>query len=440
MSIKKLTTKIILGSIILCLGSLSSYAGFGISPTDFNHKFLKPGSTFEKEFMISRSVDLEEMDITIEPAFEEISSWFTYSPAQTFKFKRGQSTITFKIKAQIPEDAKFQNYDGVFRVKAAPSNQEVKGVVITQGIRLDSDLVITEEDIRSLSILSIKVLDSELNEPIKIQIVGENQGNVDASPTIKVKIMNLNMELLEEHEIVNFGFIKPNQTSTLTAEFDTNLPTGEYFIEVQVLLDAKELRKDRLVFLINNIPAEKTSDGYDNSNLINSLVTDFKRNLPPIVTGVFAFIIAYYLIGKMWKFTGLTYIKKNWWAIFLGSNKYTRIALSFFLAVQIMLLLIFYPLVKDISNKEYIDTGETQGVQDTTLEYPTLNVFPEIQIPKYMIYENPDINSEILYEAKEDEGFDVIEENEDWYKVKIGNEQYGWLQKTIVKSYNTKDR
>ncbi|MDX9738933.1 MAG: SH3 domain-containing protein [Candidatus Dojkabacteria bacterium] len=440
MNIKKLTTKIILGTLLLCLSTFSTYAGFGISPTDFNHKFLKPGSTFEKEFMISRSVSLEEMDITIEPTFEGISSWFTYTPSQTFKFKSGQSTITFKIKAQVPEDAKFQDYDGVFRVKAVPSNQEVKGVTITQGIRLDSDLVVTEEDVRSLSILSIKVLDSELNQPIKVQLVGENLGNVDASPTIKVKIMNLNMELLEEHEIVNFGFIKPNQTSTLTGEFDTNLPSGEYFIEVQVLLDAIELRKDRLVFLINNIPVDETSDENDTFSFINSIFTDFKENFPSILIGSLSLLLVYYLIGKMWKLSGLAQKAGKWWALLLGSHKYTRVALSFFLALQIMLLVIFYPLVKEISNKEDAEIGETQGAQDSTLPYPTLNVFPEIAVPKYMIYQNPDINSQILYEAKEDETFDVIEENENWYKVKIENGQYGWLQKVLVKSNNTQER
>jgi hypothetical protein len=438
MKITKLTTQIILGTILLCLSTFSAYAGFGISPTDFNHKFLKPGSTFEKEFMISRSASLEEMDITIEPTFEGISSWFTYSPSQTFKFKRGETTITFKIKAQVPEDAKFEDYSGVFRVKAVPSNQEVKGVTITQGIRLDSGLVVTEQDVRLLSILSIKVLDSELNKTIKIQLVGENQGNVDASPTIKVKIMNLNMELLEEHEIVNFGFIKPNQTSNLTAEFDTNLPTGEYFIEVQVLLDGKELRKERLVFLINNIPVDDDSGEDDKFSLINSIFKDFKENFPSIFIGSLVLLLVYYLIGKMWKLGELKLKTEKWWAILLGSKKYTRIALSFFLALQIMLLIIFYPLVKEISSEVEVESGETQGVQDEKLEYPTLNVFPEIEVAKYFIYKDPDTSSEVLFEAKENDTFDVTEEKGDWYKVKIENNQYGWLQKTIVKSNNTK--
>lgn len=65
MNIKKITKQLILGSLLLFLSTISVHAGFGISPTDFNHKFLKPGLTFEKEFVISRSESLEEMDIYI---------------------------------------------------------------------------------------------------------------------------------------------------------------------------------------------------------------------------------------------------------------------------------------------------------------------------------------------------------------------------------------
>ena len=62
--------------------------------------------------------------------------------------------------------------------------------------------------------------------------------------------MDLQMNLLEEHEISSLGSIKPNETKTLTGQFLTNLDLGEYFIEVDVLLGNQSLRKERLVFKI----------------------------------------------------------------------------------------------------------------------------------------------------------------------------------------------
>jgi hypothetical protein len=438
MTIKKITKNLILGTILLFLSTISAYAGFGVSPTDFNHQYLKPGLTFEKEFILSRSDSLEEMDISIQPSFEGIDSWFTYTPSQNFKFKRGQKTTTFKIKVEVPEDADYKDYNGVFRVLAVPSNQDVKGISITQGIRLDSGLVVTEVNVTLLSITSIKALDSELGKPIQIQITGENQGNVEVSPTLKVKIMDLNMNVLEEHEIADFGTIKPNQTSQLTAEFDTNLPSGEYFIEVTALLDGVELRTERLVFLINNIPEEKTEEKESGFGMLNSILADVKENLPYILIAVIFLIAIYYLLEKMWRMKDLRQKTEKWWAILLGSKKYSRMVLSFILALQIMLILILYPLLSLKHEGYEFEDGETQGAQDSKLEYPTLNVFPSIEVKGYLLYESPNTNSKSIYTAGEDERFEVEEESGDWYKVLLKDGTYGWLQKSIIKAIEKK--
>lgn len=438
MNIRKITKQLILGSLILFLSTLSAHAGFGISPTDFNHKYLKPGLTFEKEFMISRSESLEEMDIYIEPAFDGISSWFTYSPSQNFKFKRGQTTMTFKIKVTVPEDAEYQDYKGVFRVKAVPSNQNVMGISITQGIRLDAGLVVTSVDVTQLSVMAIKVLDSELNKPIKVQVTGENQGNVDVKPTMKVKIMNLQMEVLEEHEISDFGSIKPNATSVLTAEFETNLPTGEYFIEVTVLLDGKELRTERLVFQINNIPGEKVEE--DKTSFVGSIFNDVKENLPLISVSAISLLLIYYLIGKMWSMKELKSLTTKWWAILLGSRKYSRLMLSFFIALQIMLILILYPLLSLKSEEIEFENGETQGVQDNKVDNIPLNVFPSIEVKVYPVYESPNTGARTIYTAVENEKFNVVEETDDWYKVLLEDNTYGWLQKSTIKSVDKQDK
>jgi len=441
-NIQKLKNVFLLTIVLILFSAVSTYAGFGVSPTDLSHEYLKPGSTFEKEFTLSRSDNLEEMDVHIEPYFDNISSWFTYSPSQNFKFKKGETTTTFKIIVKVPSDAKYQSYNGVFRVTATPSGADIKGVAIAQGVRLDSGLVVTEANQKLLSITAIKALDSILNEPIKIEITGKNEGNVEVSPTVRVRVMNLNMEVLEEHEISNLEAIKPNETKTIIAQFKTNVPTGEYFLEVIVLLDGQELRKERVVFTINNVPTEEPSENNktEEATFISSLSKDIQKAWPYILISVVAFIIIYILLERMWKKDNLKESKEKWWGVLLGSRKYSRIVLSLFVSLEILFLAILYPLAKDKEIKEDVKNGQTQGVQDIKIEYPQLIVSPPISVNKYPIYKEADINSEIIYEAGDDENFTVIEETADWYKISLKNNTDGWLLKSFVKSKLTEER
>ena len=444
MKMKKITNKLLLTGILFLLSTIYVHAGFGVSPTDLDHKYLKPGLSFEKTFTLSRSDSLEEMDIYIEPDFDSISSWFTYQPSKTFKFKRGQTTATFTIITNVPENAPYQEYEGVFRVKAVPSSQNIRGISIIQGVRLDAGLVVTEVDVKSLRITAIDALDSEVGKSIQIQITGTNDGNVDASPTLKVPIMDLNMNVLEEHEIENFGTIGPNETATLIAELETNLPTGEYFLGVKVYLDDTLLREDRVVFNINNIPEEKTPDEeVEKTPFINSIMGDIGSNLQHILISIFILIIVYILLDLIWKKKDLKEETQKWWAVLLGSKTLTRALLSFFIALQIMLILILYPLVgmdrKNIPNTpevEETESGETQGVKD--VKYKPLDVLPSIEVDGYNIYEKADTNSKVIYIARENETFDVVEERDGWYKVLILDDDYeilyGWLPQSIVKS------
>ena len=439
-NIQKLKNVFLLTIVLILFSAVSTYAGFGVSPTDLSHEYLKPGSTFEKEFTLSRSDNLEEMDVHIEPFFDNISSWFTYSPSQNFKFKKGETTTTFKIIVKVPSDAKYQGYNGVFRVTATPSGGDIKGVAIAQGVRLDSGLVVTKANQKLLSITAIKALDSILNEPIKIEITVRNEGNVEASPTVKVRVMNLNMEVLEEHEITNLEAIKPNETKTIIAQFKTNVPTGEYFLDVTALLDGQELRKERVVFTIKNVPTEKPTENEEKTTFIGSLSNDIQKIWPYILIPIIIFIIIFILLEKLWKKNSLKDSKEKWWGVLLGSKKYSRVALSLFISLEFLSLAILYPLAKDKEIKEDSKNGQTQGVQDIKIEYPQLIVSPPISVNKYPIYKEADINSEIIYEAGDDENFTVIEETADWYKISLKNNTDGWLLKSFVKSKLTEER
>lgn len=626
MELKKTIKATLLGIFIFSLCSLSVNAGFGVSPTNINSEYLKPGASFTQEFTLSRSDATADMNIEIVPDLGNIDSWFTFDPGKTFVFKRGQTTQKFKVIVKVPSDAQYTDYKGVIRVNALPSEQAVGGVSITQGVRLDAGLTVTEQDIRSLSILSIKALDSQEGKPIRIEVVGQNIGNVDASPTLKITVMDMLMNIVEEHEVANFGFVSPNETKTLIAEIESKLPTGEYFINVQVLLDGKVLREERLVFNIVNIPAQdKEDDEVKTGFQIGSIFTDFKDNMIYVLVSLLVILTVYLLLEKLWKnndknsekqwaillgskklsriiistlfgvivllltvlspvlkyitFESLNIdttrlladlkssmlyilfsivvfigsylllekiwrnkkyktIKPKFWAIILGSKKYSRFILSFFLAVlalfgsafvpiitlqpvnvtqgakifekvqtvfttfndylpyiifSIMAMIVSYLLIEKCwrkSNKikkgskpkkstflqiilgrdkfsrvalslvigvvvfsltvsytvltfkteETDDTQQdVQGAQDIQNPNP-LNVVPEEQTYRYVVYEEDDINSKVIYVAQEGETFNVLQETDEWYTVELSDSRIGWLPKQMVKSTTSEER
>ncbi|MCW1949118.1 MAG: SH3 domain-containing protein, partial [Candidatus Shapirobacteria bacterium] len=52
----------------------------------------------------------------------------------------------------------------------------------------------------------------------------------------------------------------------------------------------------------------------------------------------------------------------------------------------------------------------------------------------YPIYRTPNLDSDIVYTAQENEKFNVISDQGDWYQVSLGNGSGGWLKKSNVKS------
>jgi hypothetical protein len=458
MKTNKTLKNIILAVGILILSTVSVHAGFGVSPTDISYENLKPGATFTKSFTLSRSGDLEEMDINVQPDLKDIDSWFTYNPGRTFKFPAGENTVNFEITVNVPNNIPYDTYEGVIRLIAVPSSQAVRGVTITQGVRLDAGLVVTEKNVTILNIQSITVLDSELNQPIQFEVVGENQGNVDASPIALIKIMDLQMNILEEHEVTNLGSIKPNETTTLTGEFDTNLPSGEYFIEIDIQLDGESLRKERLVFNINNIPEEQTDKGSDEqkekTGTFMLSVGEFFRNnrvyllylLIAIVIEIIVFMILQKIWEKRWRKLQDKQKTEEVVPLLLGSTKTTRATLSLAVGFIVFLSLLLYPLLtmeRKPAKELEIAMGDVQGIQKiatTPGGGVLLHVLP-YKSPNegYIVYETNSLDSDILYTAKDGEELIVIDEVQDWYKVEIEDNLIGWLRKTSVKSINTSE-
>lgn len=449
-NIKNILQKVALGVMFLALSGALVNAGFGVSPADIINKHLKPGSTHTQEFKLSRSGSLEEIEIVLEPEFGEANSWLVFKPGRTFTFRKGERVKTFQIQVRVPETAVYKEYSGSLRIKANPVDAAVKGVTIAQALKINGELALTEENIESLAITLIEVDDIVKGNPVIVDITAKNEGNVDVSPTAKVTIMDFEKNVLEEHELSNLGIVKEDEQKVLSGQFATNLDLGEYYIEVEVFLNANSLRKETLVFkILEKIPVavgktEKTEET-DNKSTFVTFLQDNKTYVLWIVVAVLAALIIYFLISKLWKDKSEEE-KEKASSIVLGSKPSTRQVLSIGFGFLVFVGLLSSSLV-GIEVKETIvkDRKEkVQGTQDMIMEkqQPMLNVIQSVDRQGdtiYPVYAKADTTSEVVYEAKENETFTVIEETAGWYRVSLSNGDTGWISKSIIKSVNRQE-
>lgn len=465
MNIGKFTKILVAGVTLLLLSSQSIFAGFGVSPTNIYNEYLKPGASFERTVTLSRSDPIEDLDILIEPSLGEIDSWFKFEPGLKFKFPRGASRITFKVIVNVPEGASYRGYEGVIRVKAMKSGQEVQGVSIVKGARLDVDLVTTELNISELNIKSLKMLDSVDGEPLKLEIEAENVGNVEISPSAKIVIKNLQMEDLEEHDASGFGSVKANETKTLTAMFNSALPEGEYFVEASVLVNKDVIRKERLVFRINGEVAQTDNDGKNENRFLASATSFITDHGKTVLYIALLSIVIYLILTYLWKSGRLEKIKNPNLQIALGKEVLPRIVVSILVGSLIFWLI---TLTQGAISQAKAEKKEKERIAKE-LEERQKNVIPlEVRVvtgdsdvkgaqtnteldvngnplvvgqkdqegkAKYPIFAETNTDAKVLYYVSEDQELKVIDEKANWYRVVVEDQNIiGWLEKVNVKS------
>lgn len=447
-NIKKTIKSALLAVTLLLLSSVVAHAGFGISPADFNVDFLKPGSTYTKTYLLSRSGDFGEMNIVVEPDMGIANDWLSFTPGKSFTFKKGARTMEFKVTVNVPISAEYKEYPGTFTLRALPSDAEVRGVTIAQGLELNSDIKVTEEEIKSLAIQNIRVEDTVIGTPIVVKLVGDNKGNVDTTPTLKIVIMDLQDKVLEEHDIADLATIEAGVTKEVSAEFGTSLEKGEYYAEVEVFLDGKALRKEKMVF---NMVEEKvvTKAGIEDTDKssITTFLEDNKDYLWIVGLAALIGLLVLVLISVFWK--GREREGKatdDPLSVAGGSKTSTRVTLSLAFG-----LLATFAIITNISSKtELKETAvsdrkaEVQGTTDTLVRQPQpmLNVVEQVVKNKegYPVYDRADEKSNVIYEAKENEQLEVVRQTGDWYQVKLPTGAMGWVSKSIVKSETTRER
>ncbi len=426
---KKLRLLIILLTAILpFVLTKSVFAGFGVSPAEIYNDSLKPGAKFEKEIILSRSDPDENLKVIIETDLHEAESWIKFEPGREFVFPKGETRISLKVTINVPDNAELKNYKGLLRIKAASMDSTNSGVSIVQGARMEVNLVTTSINVDILSIKGLNIPNVDFQQPIKLLVNIENNGNTEVTPSkIILEIQDLTQTTIETQEVTKLDKVSPNTTKEITAEFKNNLNSGEYFGLVKVYLNDKLLRSDRLVFKINAAPEGYVALTTKDANLFSRIFTFIKNN--KVET------IAFILIPLLPILIGYILFKKS---------KSTKLRVIFFIAtlayiIFIIILISLYHQKRLNDLAKPGDGGNVQGemIEVTPTDIPKVSSQSPLIVNQdntgYSVYRIPDLSSNIVYTAVENEKLNVVGEIEGWYQVLTSKGAGGWLPKSSVK-------
>lgn len=396
------------------------FAGFGISPAEIYNDHLKPGAVFETEVVISRSEADEDLKVVIETELGEAESWIKFLPSKDFVFPKNEKRKTIKAIITVPKNAETKNYKGLLRIKASSLNSSGSGVSIVQGARMEVTLVTTSLNVNILSVKGTRLPDVDWQQPLKLFANIENSGNTEIAPEkIILEIQDLNKSPIETLETTKIEKIGANTTKEIFVEFINKLPGGEYFGIVKIFSDGREIYSDRLVFRVRNAPPGANQQIASTGN--NKII--FKHIAFPLI--LLVPILVAYLIRKKTK-----------------NKNVKRICLIFIVLYVIIVTILIYlfhqKLKSDMAKPGDIGNVQGESVEITPTTIPKVvdnsaSLVVNKEDSGYPLYRTPDINSEVVYIATENEKLSVIEEVENWFRVSTGDGTGGWLPKTSVK-------
>jgi hypothetical protein len=181
-------------------------------------------------------------------ATEPINKWLSFEPV-------GESDFKVIVK---PLDAPLGTYQGYIIVNTISPGNDLTTAVSTAD-HLKTTIIITDEQITQANVKDVVIKDIELNNPIKILVTIENQGNSYLLPYFEASILDTNKNLLyfiaSQEKTLN-----PSSTDIHEALIPNNLAIGKYYADVKVYADDMLLRKHLLSFDVvkpGSLPAEK---------------------------------------------------------------------------------------------------------------------------------------------------------------------------------------
>jgi hypothetical protein len=166
----------------------------------------------------------------------EAAEWINLS-ATEFEFSRDEPYL-LKVAIMPPSDAQLQDYDINLTVLTGNLGRSGGGRIGTAtraSFRIPIRLGMTGNEIISCSVGGLRVLDTETDQPLELQLSILNRGNVRINPKVNLVVL----DQLQSKEITSasteFGSrILPTVSSDTSRIMDVTLVPGQYWADVSV--------------------------------------------------------------------------------------------------------------------------------------------------------------------------------------------------------------
>ena len=241
--------------LILC-SNAGADIGLGIAPASMNIADALKGGSYERTITVFNTGD--EAGTFMLTAEGECSEWISFyaeddltTPLTVVAIPAGGKAKVL-VRFDIPEDIANANYASTIYAQSIPKeSSETEGAAAQAVIRIPSKITIdvTGTQILKGTVKSITTTDTEIDYPLKIKVLFQNEGNVVAKPKIAVAITK-DGELIDSIVHDETG-IKPNTEDTITVLWNTTEQrTGDYTADVDVSLGDDVLANKSLPFKI----------------------------------------------------------------------------------------------------------------------------------------------------------------------------------------------
>ena len=276
--------------LVLC-STAGADIGLGMAPASMTISDALKGGSYERMISVFNTGD--EAGTFMLTAEGECSEWISFYAEADLTTPLTEVAITAGGKAKIlvrfdiPEDIANANYASTIYAQTIPKESSgTEGAAAQAVIRIPSKITIdvTGTQILKGTVKSITTTDTEIDYPLKIKVLFQNEGNVVAKPKIAVTITK-DGELIDNFVHDETG-IKPDTKDTITVLWNTTEQrTGDYTADVEVSLGDEVLADKNLPFKILPFGSltrqgeitSLTTEGEPMINRVIKILTDFEN-------------------------------------------------------------------------------------------------------------------------------------------------------------------
>ncbi len=266
----------VLGSVFVGLAFLflipgnARAADFGVSPASISNYHMKPGGTYERVLTISRTETEYDLEVTVLTEMgEKYNSWISFEPGSEFTIEEGETTKELNVIIDVPSDAEIDDYSGCIRLTTTPVDSEGSAVAVSQGVRINIDLTLTEDDYLEFIVRLMSIDPFSRSNDLPLMLKVENMGNISGSPDRAVlEVQDLQRQDVGTLETTDIGNVSPGKTEEIYAYFEHELDVGKYFAQAEVYYEGESLRDELISFEVRE--GDLTSDDEETEKSSNT--------------------------------------------------------------------------------------------------------------------------------------------------------------------------